>query len=250
MLQNEIINSLFYDMMTAHTAAVFSRYIMLAVENRNAEDNRTMGEHEETVNQIAENPYLQYFLGFPQFIEGKPFADSLITHFRKRFSPDILNEVNEKIAAIFIKDETQDDDDRKGPPSSSGKQSEPDDDEGIHCKKSGKIILDATCTPADIQYPTDARLLNEAREKLEGMIDILHEPEKGLKKKARTYRQKAHNSYIAFTKKRKPKAAVIRKMKGKLLRYIRRDIKIVEVLAGRNGLELLNKHQYKNLLVI
>jgi hypothetical protein len=39
-------------------------------------------------------------------------------------------------------------------------------------------------------------------------------------------------------------------MKGKLLRYIRRDLKIVEALVKRNGLELLNKHQYKNLLVI
>lgn len=53
---------------------------------------------EETVHQIAENAYLQYFLGFPRFQEGLPFVDSLITHFRKRFSPDILNEVNERIA--------------------------------------------------------------------------------------------------------------------------------------------------------
>jgi transposase, IS5 family len=53
---------------------------------------------EETVHQIAENLYLQYFIGFLRFKEGLPFADSLITHFRKRFSPDILNEVNEMIA--------------------------------------------------------------------------------------------------------------------------------------------------------
>ena len=205
---------------------------------------------EETVNQIAENPYLQYFLGFPRFIEEKPFADSLITHFRKRFSPDILNEVNERIAAIAIENEDKDDNNQMGPPSSSGSHDGPEEDECVNCKKSGKIILDATCTPADIQYPTDARLLNEAREKLEEIIDILHEPEKGLRKKARTYRQKAHDSYIAFTKQRKPKSAVIRKMKGKLLRYIRRDIKIVEALVRRNGLELLNKRQYKNLLVI
>ncbi len=195
---------------------------------------------EETVNQIAENPYLQYFLGLqlPRFIEEKPFADSLITHFRKRFGPDILNEVNERIAAIAIKNEIKDDNDQKGPPSSSGSHDGTDKDEGVNCKKSGKIILDATCTPADIQYPTDARLLNEAREKLEEIIDILHEPEKGLRQKARTYRQKAHDSYIAFTKQRKPKPAVVRKMKGKLLRYIHRDIKIVEALVRRNGLEL------------
>jgi len=206
---------------------------------------------EETVNQIAENPYLQYFLGFPVFKEGLPFADSLITHFRKRFTPDILNEVNERITSISQKEEQNKDNDKNNPPNSSGDMSKSEEDnEGAECRKSGKLILDATCTPADIQYPTDARLLNEAREKLEEIIDILHEPDKGTRKKARTYRQKARESYIAFTKQRKPKPAVIRKIKGKLLRYIRRDIKIIEVLANRNGLELLNKRQYRNLLVV
>lgn len=39
-------------------------------------------------------------------------------------------------------------------------------------------------------------------------------------------------------------------MRGKLLRYMRRDLKIIEALAERNGLELLSRQQYKNLLVI
>ena len=37
-------NSLSYDAMTAHTAVVFTRYMMLAVENRQTLDNRTLGE--------------------------------------------------------------------------------------------------------------------------------------------------------------------------------------------------------------
>ena len=37
-------NSLSYDAMTAHTAIVFTRYMMLAVENRQESDNRTLGE--------------------------------------------------------------------------------------------------------------------------------------------------------------------------------------------------------------
>ncbi|MCK9912586.1 IS5/IS1182 family transposase, partial [Microbacteriaceae bacterium K1510] len=40
----------------------------------------------------------------------------------------------------------------------------------------GTLMLDATCAPADISYPTDLKLLNEAREKLEAIIDVLHEP--------------------------------------------------------------------------
>ncbi len=37
-------NSLSYDAMTAHVAIVFTRYMMLAVENRQETDNRTLGE--------------------------------------------------------------------------------------------------------------------------------------------------------------------------------------------------------------
>lgn len=36
--------SLSYDAMTAHVAIVFTRYMMLAVENRESEDPRTLGE--------------------------------------------------------------------------------------------------------------------------------------------------------------------------------------------------------------
>lgn len=195
---------------------------------------------EETVNQIAGNPYLQYFLGYPVFKEGLPFVSSLITHFRKRFSAKILNQVNEKIA-LATKMEKKDDD--ENPPTSYG-SSRAENEEGVDCKKAGKFILDATCTPADIQYPTDTRLLNEAREKLEEIIDILHKPKQGVRKKVRTYRQKAHESYIAFTKLRKPKPSVIHKMRGKFLRYVRRDLKIVEALVERNWLELLS-HRLK-----
>jgi len=30
-------------------------------------------------------------------------------------------------------------------------------------KNKGQLIVDATCTPADIRYPTDISILNEAR---------------------------------------------------------------------------------------
>jgi hypothetical protein len=35
-------------------------------------------------------------------------------------------------------------------------------------------LLDATCTPADIKYPTDVGILNKAREKTEKIIDKLY----------------------------------------------------------------------------
>ena len=39
----------------------------------------------------------------------------------------------------------------------------------------GQLILDASCAPADIRYPTDLSLLNEDREKTEAIIDVLYE---------------------------------------------------------------------------
>ncbi|AHC14860.1 hypothetical protein [Salinispira pacifica] len=41
-------------------------------------------------------------------------------------------------------------------------------------ENSGKLLIDATCVPGDIRYPTDLSLLNESREKLETIIDVLH----------------------------------------------------------------------------
>jgi len=41
-------------------------------------------------------------------------------------------------------------------------------------KNQGKLILDATCAPADIKYPNDLGILNQAREQTETIIDALH----------------------------------------------------------------------------
>jgi hypothetical protein len=38
----------------------------------------------------------------------------------------------------------------------------------------GKLIIDVTCAPADISYPTDLGLLNKARVHTEKIIDILY----------------------------------------------------------------------------
>lgn len=44
----------------------------------------------ETVEQIRENPYLQYFLGSPGYTDKEPFHHTSMVHFRKRFDQEIL----------------------------------------------------------------------------------------------------------------------------------------------------------------
>jgi hypothetical protein len=78
----------------------------------------------------------------------------------------------------------------------------PDDNDDDRPSNKGKMIVDATCTPADIAYPTDLNLLNEAREKTEAMIDTMHAPLVGKSKKPRTYRRKARKDYLAVAKQK------------------------------------------------
>ena len=120
----------------------------------------------ETVEQICENPYLQFFLGLMEYQDTPPFDDSMMTHFRKRFDQDMLRDINESIVAGAME------------PIQTDKVVESDsdlkEDETPPPSHQGKMIVDATCTSADIAYPTDLSLLNEAREKSEEMIDAMH----------------------------------------------------------------------------
>ena len=54
----------------------------------------------ETVDQIAENIYMQYFLGYTGFTSEKPFDASLFVEIRKRLSLDVINAINETIVNL------------------------------------------------------------------------------------------------------------------------------------------------------
>ena len=53
-------------------------------------------QDEETALMIQENPYLQYFCGYPGYDDEKlPFDPALMVYFRKRLTPEVLGEINE-----------------------------------------------------------------------------------------------------------------------------------------------------------
>ena len=192
----------------------------------------------ETVAEITENPYLQYFIGLPVFVQEPPFDASLLVHFRKRLGKDIINELNELLFLEEEKHSQSDDDDPRAGTSGGGEDASSKEPEN-----KGNLILDATCVPVDIQYPTDSRLLNDAREALEEIIDVLHAPHVGTCKKPRTYRQRARKQYLRFERKRKHSKREIRKTNGQQLRYVGRNLRIIEKLAQKSPLTLLdNRH--------
>jgi hypothetical protein len=88
---------------------------------------------EETVEQIRENAYMQFFLGFAGYSSKAPFDPSMMVHFRKRFSEKDLKRINELIAergnAMVIKAVASlpNDDDSDDPGADDGNQISLDD---------------------------------------------------------------------------------------------------------------------------
>ena len=199
---------------------------------------------EETVQQIRENPYLQYFVGLPGYQTEAPFAPSLLVEIRKRMGQEVFEAFHGAIIAALEKEKA-----RRGPipregsnsPESSAAQAkDPDDDlppcPGESAKPAsqpptpqGKLILDATVAEQAIRYPTDLSLLNEAREFSERIIDILH-PKTNRKTKPRTYRHKARQAFLAIAKQRRPGRRVIRRGIKQQLQYLRRNLGHIERL--------------------
>jgi hypothetical protein len=193
----------------------------------------------ETVEQIQENPYLQYFIGRISYQNEAPFDPSMMVHFRSRISPALLQKINRKIVQQSLGFTPEDPNTKKLEEAEKPQENR------------GRLLMDATVSPADIKYPTDVDLLNQARKTTESIIDILYKSLKdNLDKKPRTYRQNARKDYLKFAKKRKPSVQERREAVKKQLQYIKRNLGHIDNLIDKGGsLQLLSRRQYKNLLV-
>jgi transposase, IS5 family len=118
----------------------------------------------------------------------------------------------------------------------------------------GKLIIDATCAPADMSYPTDLGLLNKARVHTEKIIDILYKSLKvKINKKPRTYIKIARIDYLAVAKQRRPKRNKKIQAIKKQLEYIKRNLAHIEQLIESSAtLQSLSQSQkqYKTGLVL
>lgn len=196
---------------------------------------------EKTREHIQENPHMQYFCGFNGYTPMPPFDASMMVHFRKRISAEMIMKITDEIFAADAIEQM----DAPDP--------EVEEDDSIpESPNRGTLILDATCCPQDIRYPTDIGLLNQARELSEEIIDRLFKTViDQYEYKPRTYRQVARKDYIAYTKVRKPSAKLIRQQIRKQLQYVARDLRIIEDLVGKGAsLSTLEHSLYRKLLVI
>ena len=191
---------------------------------------------EETVETISENPYMQYFIGLEVYEQKAPFDSSMMTHFRKRFNAQDIKDIDELLhSATREKSAPSNDDSDDEPPSNKG-----------------AIIVDASCVPADIHYPTDLGLLNKAREKTEEIIDLLwsHRSNVDEKVKPRTYRKSGRKSFLSIVLQKRASKKKRRQVLEKQLNTVERNLKSINELKNHANLSLLKPSLYRDLLVI
>lgn len=225
----------------------------------------------ETVAQIAENPYMQYFLGYSSFIQEEPFSHTLFVEIRERLSVELLARINELITINYIKEElTASQNNSPSIGSSTGddpkdikvgvRTNENNSAENDHGKQTpgmvedqvenkGKLLVDATVAPQNITFPTDIKLLDAARRKSEQIIDRLYRKELHGEIKPRTYRKVARKNYLNIAKKKRKTSKELYKANGQQLRYLRRDLKIIgKLLSAYSKFPL--KYKYLKYLMV
>lgn len=201
----------------------------------------------ETVDQISENIYMQYFLGYTSFSSEPPFDASLFVEFRKRLGMENVNAINEKIVALKNKSCMDEKTDSTGKEGDEHQNPNSSIDEPQTNK--GKVIFDATACPQDIAYPTDLDLLSSSREKSEELIDLLYDPTLHTKK-PRTYREVARKRYLQTAQKKNKSRKEIRKAVGSQLRFLKRNLSSINRLLDQYPFIPLDSKQHKYLLVI
>jgi IS5 family transposase len=204
----------------------------------------------ETVQQIQENPYLQFFVGLPGYQTAEPFASSLFVEIRKRMGEAVFEGFHRAIIEAHEGKKPA----KPKPPTATESQEgvEPDVESSMDLSMtsadetlppvapesttattthSGQLILDATVVEQAMRFPTDLSLLNEAREFSEQIIDTLCKQLK-VDPKPRTYRQKARSAYLAVAKQKRPGAKVLRRGLKQQLQYLCRNLGHIEQLLA------------------
>jgi transposase, IS5 family len=169
---------------------------------------------ESLCERWVESPYFQYFCGEEFFQHKLPFDRSSITRWRQRMGEEKLKVLLAESLAVAI------------------------DTKAMAPTDANQVIVDTTVQPKAVMFPTDAKLMNRAREKLVRLA-------------------KAHGIELRQAYTRVGKFALIKhqryahakqfrragKMKRKLATYLGRTIRdIGRQIKGNEALEAVFKH--------
>jgi len=109
---------------------------------------------EELCARWVENPYFQYLCGEEFFCHKLPFERSSMTRWRQRMGDDKVVALLQESLAVAVKTGAMKPSDTR------------------------RVIVDTTVQPKNVMFPTDAKLINRAREKL---VDLARRQGLGLR---------------------------------------------------------------------
>jgi len=176
----------------------------------------------DIVQTARENPYMQAFCGIDNFNTGKQIHSSTLTNVRKRLGRKLFKELEDLTYKHLIQKKII---------------------------KAKGLLVDATVFPENIRYPTDAGLLNEARQWLVKKITSIGGK---IGRKHRTYCRKARQEYLLFNKRKRKTNKDVRHIVKSMLQYVRRNVRQLEetlTLAVEKGI-VIHKQVTDRLTVI
>jgi hypothetical protein len=159
----------------------------------------------QAVVYVEENLYAQHFCGLtPDQANGYMFPDTGLSEFRRQIGPEGMALMEAVLNAAAERRPLQ---------------------------RGNKVIIDTTCIPIDIRYPTDVKLLERCRREV--LILIKKAKGFGVETSYRTYARVAKKIYTVFAKLSKPKAKTRKKVHKQMIQFVRRNLKQLVDLRAR-----------------
>lgn len=148
----------------------------------------------EIVLLVRENPYMQAFCGLDNFAAGQLIDSSTLTYVRRRLKGKPIKELEQLTYSTLIQQKI------------------------IRAKG---LMIDATVFPENIAFPSDAGLLNKARQWLVGQIKAVSGK---IGKGFRTYNRTARQQYLGFSKRKNRTKKDVKRIVKAMLQFVRRNI--------------------------
>ena len=166
---------------------------------------------EELCARWVENPYFQFFCGEEFFLHELPFDRSSMTRWRQRMGEERVAALLQESLSVAV---------RTG---------------AMAPRDTRRVIVDTTVQPKNVMFPTDAKLLNRAREKLVSLAKKTGIDLRQSYTRVGKFALIKHQRY-AHAKQFKRAGKCLRKLKTYLGRTIR---DIGRQIAGDDGLHAI-----------
>jgi hypothetical protein len=190
----------------------------------------------ETILEIQENPYIQYFLGLEEYTPLPIFDASLFVTIRKRITIEDINEFTLQLQKNLKKKKDEDNKDSN------------DDTPKKEYTQSADIKVDATCANAEVKYPTDLDLLEDASRFLAHLNLEVSRNTKGSVPKLNRFR--IREAYLEVIKRKHKGKKLVDTAKKNILHWLRNDTLVFTGTLDSDTFSRLNRTKQRTLLAI